>query len=357
MKLLPFYPYIADKTAYTSFSGLTGNAKNLYLDFVADGWVKPIDKECVIVYRINTPNGSYSGLVALNDYDDYAQILGHEKTLIQKEDDHINNMKKIKTMIKPVLIGYQKSEAIDKSIDTVMIQNPDFIFNDDENQDTHELWICQDYAVIQELFDHNVDTCYIADGHHRYAISKYLKDNHLIEGADFKGLLCFYMSFDQLKIYEYNRILPLDGMTFSSLQLKLEKVGNLTQLAKFQKPTKKFQLTIIHNRSYYSFEWNNEFLPTDAEMVFDVDLFNSYILEDIFHIEDARLLGSNNFIEGIVPIDEIEDRVKKQKEVVFIFYPIQAEELMQNALEGNYLPPKSTWFYPRIKSGLINSKF
>lgn len=357
MKLLPFYPYIADKTAYTSFSELTGNAKNLFLDYVNDGLVKPIEKECVIIYRINTPKGSYAGLVALNDYDDYAHILGHEKTLIQKEDDHISNMKIIKAMIKPVLIGYKKSEEIDKSIESVMLQDPDFIFYDDESRDSHELWICENYKSIQEMFDTYVDTCYIADGHHRYAISKYLKDNNLIEGADFKGLLCFYMSFDQLKIYEYNRVLPLEGMTFSTLFLKLEQVGKLTILEKFEKPTKKFQLTILHNKSYYSFEWNNEFLPTDAEMVFDVDLFNSYILEDIFHIEDARLLGSNNFIEGIVSVDEIEDRVRRQKEVVFIFYPIQAEELMQNALEGNFLPPKSTWFYPRIKSGLINSKF
>lgn len=316
-----------------------------------------MEKECFIVYRIKNINGSFSGIVALNSYDDYENILGHEKTLIQKEDDHINSMKNLKSMIKPVLIGYEKNAAIEDFISSIMTEEPTFSFFDTEQQESHDLWLCEDFYKIQRMFDQYVDTCFIADGHHRYAMSKYLKDNKLIEGAAFKGLLCYYMSFDQLKIYAYNRLLNLGTMTFSTLLKKLEAIGTVTALPMLRQPSHKHEIILENREGCYSFQWHEEYTKADSEMVFDVDLFNSYILEDIFNIEDARLLGNSNFIEGTISIGEIEDRIKKKKEVAFIFYPIQPEELIQNALDGNYLPPKSTWFYPRIKSGVINCTF
>ncbi len=357
MKLLPFVPYIVDGSKIESLSTFMENAKHLYTSYVADGRVQCIDKPYFIIYRIVNRNGSYSGVVALNSYDDYGHILGHERTLIQKEDDHINSMKEIKFMIKPVLIGYEKNEAIDDYINSVISNNkPDYTFFDVQQKENHELWLCDDFVDLQLLFDQHVDTCFIADGHHRYIISKYLKDNNLLEGAEFKGLLCYYMSFIQLKIYAYNRMLNLGTMTFSTLLKKLESLGTIESLPTFRSPDHKHEIVLAHKEGYFAFQWHEDYIQTETEMVFDMDLFNNYILDDIFNIDDSRLLRNNNFIDGLLSIKEIEE-IKNKKEVAFIFFPIQPDELIQNALAGNFLPPKSTWFYPRIRSGIINCKF
>jgi uncharacterized protein (DUF1015 family) len=354
MKLLPFKPFFANIKS-DEFEDLTSNAKNLFQTFVANGKIIKVDKACMVSYRITNNFGVYLGLIALNSFEGYENILGHEKTLIQKEDDHINVLKNLKAIIKPVLIGYEKNEIIEDLLKIEVAKETSYTYLDPNSNELHEFWIIEEFGAFRKLFETEIENCFIADGHHRYATVSYLKENKLIAEADFNGLLCYYMSFDQLKIFEYNRVLNLGELSFGMMLKKLEKLGTVTVLPFFSKPESKYNITIANNKLYFNFRWNDDFIASD-EIAFDVDLFNSYILEDVFGIEDSRLLESRNYVEGTVSLSDLEESIKKKKEVVFVFYPIESQELIATSLEGNYLPPKSTWFYPRIKSGLISSK-
>jgi uncharacterized protein (DUF1015 family) len=354
MKLLPFRPYFANINS-DEFDELTSNAKNLFQEYLINEKIKREDKESIVAYRITNKLGTYTGIVALNSFEGYENILGHEKTLIQKEDDHINVLKSIKSIIKPVLIGYEKIDAIEDLLKIEVLKKCNFSYLDQNLNELHEFWVMENFISFQKLFDTEVENCFIADGHHRYATVSYLKQNKLIEDAEFKGLLCYYMSFEQLKIYEYNRVLSLGELTFGMMLKKLEKIGTITPLPFLSKPKSKYNITIANNKLYFNFQWNADYIDPES-CGFDVELFNNYILEDVFGIEDSRMLESKNFIEGTISLEDLEESIKKKKEVAFVFYPIKPEELIESTLEGNYLPPKSTWFYPRIKSGLISSK-
>lgn len=363
MKIYPFKAIYPNLTLVTSPDSFFGSMKHNYPEFVKAGFFHKSAQDAIYIYQIESEEHSYKAIIGVNDIQDIEdrKILKHEETLSTKEQSMMQLILQRNAMIKPVLLAYEACNEINQFVtNEVKTGKPFFKLDFEETQECHTLFAISDTQKIhflQKLFKDKVKKCYIADGHHRVSTAAILsKGNHLRQDQ-LNSLLSVYFTFDELDIYDYNRsILIQDGVSNAQVIARLSKVCKIKELKGPTKPKQKYHITMHLGKHWYRLKWKNKIIKKYKAdgIVFDADILNRYVLDSILEVEDIRSDLRVKYVAGTLGTEEIERLTLSDKNRVgFCLFPLTKRELKFVADNKLHLPPKSTWFEPRIKNGVI----
>jgi uncharacterized protein (DUF1015 family) len=317
-------------------------------------------KACYYIYQLVMNGRSQTGLVCCSSVDDYDNnlIKKHEFTRPEKELDRINHIKTTLAQTGNVFMAYRKVNEIDEIIEKWKKERGavyDFVADDKVK---HTIWLISDEKVIAKianLFKEKVPATYIADGHHRAASAANLR---MYIGSDTSSANYFLTTLfpsDQLHILDYNRLIKdLNG---NSPEEFLQKLSNDFEIEKIDKPhspstSKVFGMYLQHQ--WYKLSLKDAYTPDDPVQSLDISIFEEKILKPLLGIEDQRTDKRIDFVGGIRGLNELVKRVDSGEMIVaFSFYPVSIDQLFSVADSGNVMPPKSTWFEPKLRDGLL----
>ncbi len=342
--------------------------KEIFDGFVKDGVLIQDKSPSLYIYAQTMDGRTQTGLVAGSSIDDYFNnnIKKHELTLVAKENDRIRHMKTKMAQPGMIFLAYKNVEEIDVIIDhysTTHDAENDFI---DSQNVRHQLWKIDNENIINkliELFKNNVEASYIADGHHRSAgaakVGKQLRDenpNHTGNESYNYFLSCLFPA-DQLQIQDYNRVVKdINGLNVNELLDKIILNFNFEEKGKtIYKPQQLHEFSMyVYGNWYKLTAKEHTFDENDPIGVLDVTILSKYILDEVLNIKDQRTDKRIDFVGGIRGLAELQKRVDSgEMKIAFAFYPVTLNQLMNIADTGNIMPPKSTWFEPKLKSGLV----
>jgi uncharacterized protein (DUF1015 family) len=317
-------------------------------------------KACYYIYQLVMNGRSQTGLVCCSSVDDYDNnlIKKHEFTRPEKELDRINHIKTTLAQTGNVFMAYRKVNEIDEIIEKWKKERGavyDFVADDKVK---HTIWLISDEKVIAKianLFKEKVPATYIADGHHRVASAANLR---MYMGSDTSSANYFLTTLfpsDQLHILDYNRLIKdLNG---NSPEEFLQKLSNDFEIEKIDKPhspstSKVFGMYLQHQ--WYKLSLKDAYTPDDPVQSLDISIFEERITKPLLGIEDQRTDKRLDFVGGIRGLDELVKRVDSgEMTVAFSFYPVSIDQLFSVADSCNVMPPKSTWFEPKLRDGLL----
>ena len=319
-------------------------------------------KPCYYIYQLIMDGRSQTGLVAVSSVNDYEHdiIKKHEFTRPEKEQDRINHIKTTFAQTGNVFLAYRNNDAIDAIINNwKKVKSPAYDFTADDNIQ-HTIWVISDSEVIQsisDLFNTEVPCTYIADGHHRAASASKVKNsmgNNVTESS--KYFLTTLFPSNQLHILDYNRVIKdLNGQTEESFidalryDFIVEKIGS-----QVFKPTALHEFGLYLNKTWYKLTAKEGTYTTDEIGVLDVTILQNNILDKLLGIKDQRTDTRIDFIGGIRGLKELEKRVDSgEMKLAFSLFPVSIHQLFNIADSGNVMPPKSTWFEPKLRDGLL----
>lgn len=365
MKIYPFQAVIPDTHLLASEESFFGRVKYDYPEFVESGFFTKASKEGFYIYEITRNGTRHLGFFAAVDITDYDEghILKHEKTLASNEQKMMQLLLHRKAMVKPVLLSYSRVDEVHDFMEKRIAESKPFLslfFK--EEKTNHKVWQVTDgesIAFLHNQFEANVPLTYIADGHHRSSSLSILNKNKGKKTKElrFDQLYTAFFSFDQLQIHEYNRVIEaLDKISPSRLIAELSEFCNISYSPKPFRPGKIHEMALVINREWYKLTWKKKTLkafPTDT-VITDTQLLNTYILEGILGIKDIRNDDRIKYVEGIKELEGLLQKIQKNDtRVGFALYPLPMEDFIAIADHGEELPPKSTWFEPRMKNGLL----
>ena len=337
------------------------------------GWLVQDSAEQYYVYAQRMGKRTQYGLVLCAHTDDYAtgKIKKHELTRKDKEDDRMIHVRIQNANIEPVFFAYKDNAELNAIVAKAASGKPEYDFVD-ENGFGHTFWVIADPAVnarITEIFTTSVDAFYVADGHHRTAAAarvgaekKAANPNHTgQEEYNWFMAVCFPQS--QLQIIDYNRVVrDLNGLTPEAFLKALEEDFEVSLASKPRcgRPAKPYAPAQLHEFSVYlGGNWYKlaakpgRYDDADPIGVLDVTVLSNLVLDKILGIKDLRTDKRIDFVGGIRGLGELSRRVDSgEMKVAFALYPVSMEQLINIADTGNIMPPKTTWFEPKLRSGL-----
>lgn len=369
MNISPFNAQFPRTELITSPDLYTESVKNEYKNYNKAGYYDKFETASLYICKIKSSVGEHIGLVASNNIEDLenGKILKHEHTLNQKEQTMISFLLQTRAMVKPVLLAHPPIDYLERMLEEHIKTNQPFLeFSFANGLETHSFWAISDQKQIDEIvtiFKNEVNKCYIADGHHRCSVTIRLQQSNFVQqaNADLTGLLCIYFPFDQLNILDYNRSIDiLHEIPPAVVMAKLSEHFKIKVIKSLRVPTKKHEIILSMEGVTYCLEWKGKVLNAHVheKVVLDADLLNDYVFTKIMGVKDVRTDKRLSYFEGEKKLDFVSTYLKNNPtQICFFLYPVQIEELVTVANEGETLPPKSTWFVPRIKSGLIIKEF
>ena len=341
------------------------------------GWLVQDSAEQYYVYAQRMGKRTQYGLVLCAHTDDYAtgKIKKHELTRKDKEDDRMIHVRIQNANIEPVFFAYKDNAELNAIVAEAASGKPEYDFVD-ENGFGHTFWVIADPAVnarITEIFTTTVDAFYVADGHHRTAAAarvgaekKAANPNHTgQEEYNWFMAVCFPQS--QLQIIDYNRVVrDLNGLTPEAFLKALEEDFEVSLASKPRcgRPAKPYAPAQLHEFSVYlGGNWYKlaakpgRYDDADPIGVLDVTVLSNLVLDKILGIKDLRTDKRIDFVGGIRGLGELARRVDSgEMAVAFALYPVSMQQLIDIADSGNIMPPKTTWFEPKLRSGLAIHK-
>jgi uncharacterized protein (DUF1015 family) len=332
--------------------------QNLEL-FIQNGTLFSEEKPCYYIYQLIMDGRSQTGLVCLSSVQDYFNdvIKKHEFTRPEKEKDRIDHMRTIKAQTGNVFLAYRDVMEVNALISGWKAKNKpiyDFTAGDGIQ---HTVWaIDRDDVInsITRLFETNVPCTYIADGHHR-AASAAKVSNELPESNDAKYFLTTIFPASQLAILDYNRaVKDLNKLTHEEFIGALQEDFMITYSPEPVKPAVLHEFGMYMDGQWYFVTAREGSYKNDPISLLDVSILQKNVLDKILDIEDPRTDTRVDFIGGIRGLQELEKRVNSgEMAAAFSLYPVTIEQLFAIADSGNVMPPKSTWFEPKLRDGLL----
>jgi uncharacterized protein (DUF1015 family) len=333
-----------------------------------NGWLVQDKTSHFYIYAQTMKGRSQYGIVGCASVDDYLNgiIKKHELTRPDKEQDRMVHVRINNANIEPVFFTYTPVKEIDEIVKNIVNnEKPEYDFVAEDGFG-HHFWVVkkpETNRLIEKLFAEKVQNTYVADGHHRTAaaalVGKEKRDNNPSHNGteEYNFFLAVHFPADQLRIIDYNRtIKDLNGLTTAELLKRLEKSFIIEE-----KGTKTYKPNKLHNFSMYlDGKWYSlsakpgTFNDEDPIGVLDVTVLTNQILSPILDIQDLRRSKRIEFIGGIRGLGELKKRVDSgEMKVAFALYPVSMDQLITIADSGNIMPPKSTWFEPKLRSGLV----
>jgi len=324
------------------------------------------DRESFYIYKQVAQDHTQIGLVATFSVDEYLsnQIKKHELTRKDKEEERAKHIYHLRAQTGPVFLMYRSCEQIDSYIESLAQGQAEYDFVDEDGV-RQIVYVIQDKMVIhkiKELFE-RVQSFYIADGHHRAAsavrVAQMLRQENKshTEDEEYNFFLAVLFPHKHLRIYDYNRVVKdLNGLSEEEFLSKLVKVFDVSESKEgMYKPKKKHEFGMYLNRKWYRLELKQGLVDeSDPIKALDVSILQEHVLDGILSIKDPRTDKRIDFIGGVHGLQALQDYVdKKNWAVAFSLYPTSIEDLMKVSDSGRIMPPKSTWFEPKLKSGLF----
>lgn len=332
------------------------------------GWLVKDNSPHFYIYAQTMNGRTQYGIVGCASVDDYLNgiIKKHELTRPDKEQDRMVHVRINNANIEPVFFTYPPVKEIDEIVKKIIDnEKPEYDFVAEDGFG-HHFWVIKEPAtnqLVEKLFHDKVQFTYVADGHHRTAaaalVGKEKRDSNPSHNGteEYNFFLAVHFPSDQLEIIDYNRtIKDLNGLNASELLARLEKSFIVEE-----KGTRTFKPEKLHNFSMYlDGKWYSlqskpgTYDDNDPIGVLDVTILTNQILSPILDIQDLRRSKRIDFIGGIRGLNELKKRVDSgEMKVAFALYPVSMDQLINIADSGNIMPPKSTWFEPKLRSGLV----
>ena len=340
-------------------------AKDLLLKRLEDGIYLEDEKRCYYIYELIMEGRPQTGIVACASIDDYQNniIMKHENTREEKEQDRIRHVDTCSAQTGPIFLAYRSNDIIHNIVERVKEGEALYSFTSEDGI-THNVWKVEDdqsIATIEEAFG-GINRIYIADGHHRATSAvkvglKRRKEAKEYDGSEeFNTFLSVLFPEDQLMIMPYNRVVAdLNGLSEEKFLSTLSenfyvKNNGAIRVA----PEKKGIFGMYLNHTWYEITAKESLLQIeDPVKALDVSLLQDYVLDMILGIKDPRTDHRIDFIGGIRGLGELEKRVNEDMTVAFSMFPTSIQELFAVADANQLMPPKSTWFEPKLRSGLF----
>jgi uncharacterized protein (DUF1015 family) len=342
-------------------------AKSNLLDFIGRKIFQEEGKPCMYVYAQTMWGRTQYGLVACASVSDYLNnvIRKHELTRPEKEEDRKNHIRITNFNCEPVFFAYPDHEEIDRIINQIIKDRTayDFKTSDDIH---HQLWIINDDHTIKRIeaiLNKEIPFTYIADGHHRTAAAAHvgeerkLNNPHHTGKEEYNFFLAVHFPASQLSIFDYNRVVKdLNGYSSKDFLKKVEEKFMIIPRGKHEyKPSKPHEFAMYLDGNWYALEaGKSTYNDNDPIGCLDVTILSDHILDQLLNIKDLRNSKRIDFVGGIRGLGELKRRVDSgEMAVAFAMYPVSMDQLIRIADTGNIMPPKTTWFEPKLRSGLI----
>ena len=340
-------------------------AKELLEARIADGTFITDTDRCYYIYELIMNGRHQTGIVACASIDDYKGnvIKKHENTREEKEIDRINHVDTCNAQTGPIFLAYRSDDIISSIVERYKTTTkPIYAFTSDDGI-SHNVWKIdqkQDISTIENEFGH-INSIYIADGHHRAASAVRVGFKRRAESGMFRGNeeFNFFLSVlfpeDQLMIMPYNRVVKdLNGYSVSSFISEISKNFTVTKTDGRYTPEEKCTFGMFLEDTWYKLEASDTLKRlSDPVSSLDVSILQDYLLGPVLSINDPRKDKRIDFIGGIRGLKELERRVHHDMKIAFAMYPTSIRELFAVSDAGRLMPPKSTWFEPKLRSGLF----
>lgn len=342
------------------------SAAEQFEKFQKNGWLLQDEQENYYLYAQTMNGKTQYGIVLCAHVDDYmnGNIKKHELTRRDKEDDRMKHVRITNANIEPVFLAFRHNDVLADLIKKYAAQEPVYHFKAPVDGFIHQFWVIDnkgDQDAITEEFS-KMDSLYIADGHHRSAAAARVgAEKGEKEGRgehDYYMAVCF--PAEQLTILDYNRVVKdLNGLSEEDFLKALEK--NFTVACKGEenyRPQKMHEFSLYVGGKWYSLEVKpGTFNENDPIGVLDVDISSRLILDEILNIKDLRSDKRIDFVGGLRGLGELKRRVDSgEMKMALALYPVSMQQIMDIADSGNIMPPKATWFEPKLRSGLVIHK-
>ena len=334
-------------------------AKELINTWIEEGRLVKQDKPMFYIYQEIMNGRPQTGIVGCASVADYENniIKKHENTLAAKEADRIRHIDTTNMQTGPIFLAFRSNKEIDEFLARKTSEKPYYDFVSEDGI-THKVWLVDDYSEIESVegFFAAMNAIYIADGHHRCASACKVSAKRHIEGKVQES--DFFMSVlfpeNQLKIMDYNRVVKdLNGYDVATFLEELETYCHIGGSDIPVKPAKKGQVGMYLDGQWFSLEFKTEYLSDDPVEGLDVSILQKYVLDGMLDIKDPKNDKRIDFVGGIRGLEELERRVNSDCRVAFAMYPTDINELFDVADASRLMPPKSTWFEPKLRSGLF----
>lgn len=335
-------------------------------ELIKEGVLVQDESDCLYVYAQTMNNRTQYGLVACASVEDYLndRIKKHELTRPDKEIDRKNHIRYSNFNAEPVFFTYPDHHRIDEIIKEVISNNAEFDFIADD-QIGHHLWTIYDKSKIDEIlniFKNDIPFTYVADGHHRTAAAAHVgeekkNDNPAHQGnEEYNYFLAVHFPFSQLKIFDYNRVVKdLNGLDAQGFIDCIREHFDVEPWQEAYYPEKIHSFGLYLGGRWYKLSAKNHTYNDDDPInSLDVTVLYEFILKPVLDIQDLRKSKRIDFVGGIRGLKELEKRVNSgEMKAAFSLFPVSMEQLVRIADTGNIMPPKTTWFEPKLRSGLV----
>ena len=335
--------------------------------FRANGWLVQDEKEKYYVYAQTMNGRTQYGLVVAAWVEDYMEgrIKKHELTRKDKEEDRMKHVRVNNANIEPVFFAYPHRDDLDALVAKVCAGEPEYAFISDLDGFGHTFWVIDDDALIAKITDifAQIPAMYIADGHHRSAAAALVGNEKKLQNPNHTGneeynyFLAVCFPDNQLNIIDYNRVVrDLNGLSEVEFLKALEEDFVVEkQGAEIYKPNKLHNFSLYLGGEWYSLTAKaGRYDDADPIGVLDVTISSNLILDKILGIKDLRTDKRIDFVGGIRGLGELKRRVDSgEMKMALALYPVTMQQIIDIADSGNIMPPKTTWFEPKLRSGLI----
>jgi len=341
-------------------------AKENFEKLILDGMFIQDEADCLYIYQLTMDGRKQTGIVGCASVDDYFNnvIKKHELTRPDKEEDRKNHVRVANINAEPVFFAYPNMKELDVAVNKIMENKAEYDFTTEDGI-THALWVVNKPEEVKNIINlfAKLPATYVADGHHRTAaaalVGKERRDlNPTHTGKEeYNYFLAVHFPDNQLHIMDYNRVVKdLNGLTEDQLLSKLAESFSVEK-----KGTTTFRPTGLHNFGMYlNHNWYSltakagTYNDADPIGILDVTILSNQILAPIFNIVDLRTDKRIDFVGGMRGLGELESRVNSgEMKVAFALHPVSMKQLIDISDSGNIMPPKTTWFEPKLRSGLV----
>ncbi|MCC8151601.1 MAG: DUF1015 family protein [Lachnospiraceae bacterium] len=339
-------------------------AHDILWEMIGNGDFITEEKPCYYIYELTMDGRTQTGIAACAAIDDYQSgvIKKHENTRAEKEQDRICHVDTCDAQTGPIFLAYRADVRINEVVGRVKQTAPEYDFTSPDGV-THRVWVISektDIRTIEEAFA-GISQIYIADGHHRAAsaVKVGLKRRAEHPGYDgteeFKYFLSVLFPDEELYIMDYNRVVrDLNGMSAEEFLAAMERIFDVSMLeGEERRPQEKGSFTMYLNERWYLCRFRAADITDDPVKGLDVSLLQELLLTPVLGIADPKTDPRIDFVGGIRGMDELERRCHADAKAAFAMYPTSIQELFAVADAGCLMPPKSTWFEPKLRSGLF----
>ncbi len=360
MKIFPFKAVYPKLERIPTDEAFFETVKEKYADYKAMGFFQTEDVEAFYIYQVDALQRSFIGLVACADIEDYlvGNIKKHETTIVKNEQIQLELLRQRTASIKPVLLTYPYSVSLTPLLKTYQAQTPLF-YTITIGEEKHSFWRLSDppaIAAIVRFFEEQMSVAYIADGHHRSATMALLYKAGL-EGAS--KLLCAFFAPQELEIFAFHRVVQgLNGKEPDKILEELRALFVVRFLKKAAAPHRKLDMTFCLNGDWFYLQWRKsvmkEFEEGGDKTALDAQLLNEKILKPIFGVKNIRKDNRVIYVEGLKSPEELEKiALEHLPSAAFYLHAADFEDIFNIADSNGVTPPKSTFFEPRMKNGLL----